>query len=228
MLTKFHSKKENVTLKDIYIDTELEKFDHSKTKDRAPIKSNKLIENLFKEEKIIIAGEDQSGKTTLCKMIFCELRKHNLIPVYISGKETLLPGKIENIIVKSLHEQYTHFNEKEMGTERIIPILDDFHHAKEKEKRIKKLIKYPLCIIVVDDIFCLNFKDEALIAYFTLFKIKELKPTLRYDLVKRWVSLTDKETESDYRDIDKYVDVIDATLGRNIGKGFMPAYPFLS
>ena len=225
MLSKAHSKKERVSLNDIYINTELEKFDSSKEY-TVTINSDELIDNLFTEGKVIIAGEDQSGKTTLCKRIFCELRKRNFIPVYVSGKETIFPGKIENIIVKSLHEQYDNFDEKEIGSKRIVPIIDDFHHAKDKENRIEILVKYPLSIVIVDDIFGLNFKDETFISSFITFKIKELKPSIMYELVKKWVNLTDKDIKNDYTDIDKKLDLIKATLGRNIGKGLMPVYPF--
>jgi len=72
----------------------------------------------------------------------------------------------------------------------------------------------------------LNIKDETLISSFTTFRIKELKPSLRYELVKKWVSLTDKDVGYNYKDIDKNTGLIDSTLGKSIGKGIMPAYPF--
>lgn len=225
LLAKAHSRKETVSLKDIYIDTELDKFDISK-RNSVTINSDELLDNLFTEKQIIISGEDQSGKTTLCKKMFCELQRLNFIPVFVSGKDTIFPGKIENIIKKSLHEQYYNFNEKEIDSERIIPIVDDFHHAKDREKRIKYLSRYPLCVVVVDDNFSLNFKDKTLISSFITFKTKELKPSIRFELVKKWLSLTDKDIERDYKDIDKNVDLINTILGRNIGKGLVPAYPF--
>jgi hypothetical protein len=226
MFTKAHSKKERVCLKDIYINTELEKFDSSK-KNTVTISSDELLENLFTERKVIIAGEDQSGKTTLCKRIFCELRSLNLIPVYVSSKKTSSPGKIDNFILKSLYEQYDNIDEKTISSNRIIPIIDDFHLVKDKEKYIKRLVNYSYCIIVVDDIFSLNLKDETLISLFITFRIKQLKPSIIYELIKKWVSLTDKEFEkTDYKDIDKNVELINTTLGRNIGKGLIPAYPY--
>jgi len=225
LLAKAHSRKETVTLNDIYINTELEKIDISK-RNSVTINSDELLDNLFAEKQIILSGEDQSGKTTLCKRLFCELRRLNFMPVFVSGKDTILPGKMENIIKKLLHEQYNNFNDKEIDSERIIPIVDDFHHAKEKENRIKCLLRYPLCVVVVDDNFSLNFKDKTLVSSFITFKTKELKPSIRFELVKKWLSLTDKDIERDYKDIDKNVDLINTILGRNIGKGLVPAYPF--
>ena len=225
MLTKAHSQKESVHLDDIFVCTELDKYDNLK-KYEEKISSEKLLNNLFDYPKIIIAGADQSGKTTLCKRMFKELRSWNFIPVYVSDKKTCFSGKIKNKISDSLREQYKNIDVDDIDKERIIPIIDDFHHAKNKEKNVKDLSTYLRCIIIVDDIFGLNIKDETLISSFITFRIKELKPSLRYELVKKWVSLTDKNIGDDYKRIDKNKELIDATLGKSIGKGIMPSYPF--
>ena len=225
MLTKAHSQKDSVFLDDIFVCTELDKYDNLREYEEK-ISSDELSINLLDNLKIIIAGEDQSGKTTLCKRIFNELRILNFVPVYVSDKKSSFLGKIDNRISKSLREQYKDIDVSEIDKERIIPIIDDFHHANNKEKHIKNLSKYLHCIIIVDDIFGLNIKDETLISSFTTFRIKELKPSLRYELVEKWVSLTDKNVGDTYKDIDKNIGLINATLGKNIGKGIMPAYPF--
>ncbi|CAD7767103.1 MAG: TIR domain protein [Candidatus Argoarchaeum ethanivorans] len=155
MLTKAHSQKKSVLLDDIFVCTELAKYDNLGEYEEK-ISSEKLLKNLIDYLKIIIAGEDQSGKTTLCKRIFKELRILNFIPVYISDKKTYFSGKIENKISNSLREQYKDIDVNEIDKERIIPIIDDFHHAKNKEKHIQDLSKYLRCIIIVDDIFGLN------------------------------------------------------------------------
>lgn len=225
MLTKAHSKKESVYLDDIFVCTELDKYDNLREYEEK-ISSEELLKNLFDYPKIIIAGEDQSGKTTLCKMMFKKLRSWNFIPVYVSDKNTCFSGKIKNKISDSLREQYKDIDVDDIDKERIIPIIDDFHHAKNKEKHIIDLSTYLRCIIIVDDIFGLNIKDETLISSFTTFKIKELKPSLRYELVKKWVNLTDKNVGDNYKRIDKNTGLIDSTLGKSIGKGIMPSYPF--
>jgi hypothetical protein len=225
MLTKAHSQKESVFLDDIFIYPELDKYDNLREHEEK-ISSEKLLKNLLDYPKIVIAGEDLSGKTTLCKMMYKELRNRNFIPVYVSDKKTYFLGKIENRILNSLLEQYKDIDINEIDKERIIPIIDDFHHAKYKERHIKDLSIYPRCIILVDDIFGLNIKDEQLISSFISFRINELKPSLRCELVKKWISLTDKEFSDHYKNIDKRTELIDSTLGKNFGKGIMPAYPF--
>ncbi len=225
LLANAHSKKELVSLEDIFIDIELKKFDSSK-KDIETVTSDELIDYLQDEGKIIIAGEDQSGKTTLCKRLFYKLRKLNFIPVYVSGQKISSRGKIQNMIIDSLHEQYDTFDEKKIDIERFVPIVDDFHFSNEKEKHLTELTKYPHYVIIIDDVFGLNIKNTTLISSLLTFKIKELKSSLRVELVRKWVSLADKTTDIDYKAIDINVERINTILGRNIGKGLIPAYPF--
>lgn len=227
MLTKAHSQKEKVFLDEIFVYPELGKYNTLREYEKE-INSDELLKNLFDYPKIIIAGEGQSGKTALCKMMFKELRKKNFIPVYVYDKENQFKGKIENKISHLFHQQYGGVGINEIDKERIIPIIDDFYLAKNKEKHIKDLSIYPRCIVIVDDIFGLNIKDEKLIGSFTHFKIKELKPSLRHELIKKWVSLANREIRGNdiYKNIDEKTELTDSILGKNIGKGIIPAYPF--
>lgn len=227
MLTYAHSEKERVLLDDIFMPPDLDKFND--LGEHEEISSEELFKNLLDYPRIVIAGENQSGKTSLCKVMFKELRKRNFVPIYISDEKDQFRGRIENKILESFHKQYDDdgFDINEIDKERIIPIIDDFHFAKNKEKHVKDLSVYPRCILIVDDIFSLNIEDEKLLASFTRFKISEFKPTLRNELIKKWRRLTDKEIRDiDYRDIDRTTELIDSTLGESIGKKIMPAYPF--
>lgn len=229
LFTKAHSQKDRVLLDDIFVYPELDMYDDLRGFKKI-ISSKELLENVLECPKIVIAGEDQSGKTTLCKMLFKELRKSNFIPIYVSDKEHQLSGKIQNRISQLCEKQYEGVRINEIDQERIIPIIDDFHLAKNKEKHIKDLSKYSYCILTVDDIFSLNIKDEKLIASFGYFKLLEFKPTLRCELINKWKNLTDKDIiygdTNLYKDLDRATEVLDSTLGKIFGKGIMPAYPF--
>ncbi|MCD6371382.1 MAG: TIR domain-containing protein, partial [Candidatus Aenigmarchaeota archaeon] len=192
LLIKAHPQKERVLLDDIFVHLELDKYDELKEYE-GKISTKELLENIIDYPKIVISGEDQSGKTTLCKIIFNELRERNFVPVYICVKRNRLEGKIEGRIAKAFQEQYEGVNISEISQERIVLIIDDFHHAKKKEKHLNDLDIYPHCIIIVDDVFSLNIKDKKLIEPFSHFRINELKPSLRYKLIKKWVSLRDRE-----------------------------------
>lgn len=231
LLAKAHSQKDKVLLEDIFVYPELAKYDDLREYVKRE-SSEKLIEDFCNYSKILIAGEDQSGKTTLCKKRFIELRKKNFVPIYISDKKNQYKGKITNKISKAYKEQYDTIPIEEIDKQRIVPIIDDFHFAKNKEKHIHDLSSYRYQIALVDDIFSLNFKDENLIRSFTHFKIKEFIPTLRNQLIEKWTNLTDKRNNTDhnqnkiYQSIDETTALVNTALGKVIGSGIMPAYPF--
>lgn len=231
LLTKAHSQKERVFLEDIFIYPEVSKFDDLKEYEKK-FSSAEIVDNFYDYKKIIIAGENQSGKTTLCKKLFLELRKKNFIPIYIFDKAYTFHGRMENRIAQAYKEQYSTIPITAVPKDRIVPIIDDFHFAKNKEKHIADLAEYRYQVLIVDDIFSLNFRDERFINSFIYFKIEELNPLLRDQLIKKWAGLTDKEdaagrpANSFYQLIDERTELINATLGKLFGKGIMPAYPF--
>lgn len=224
MLTKAHFQKEIVLLDDIFVYPDLDKFDFSKEDDEK-INSEVLLKNLLDYPKIVITGENQSGKTTFCKKLFKEFREKNFVPVYINETKNKFKRDIDKTISRSFSEQYQGMDIEKIDKDRIIPIIDDFHFAMNKERHINDLSAYQHCILVVDDIFSINISDEKLIGTFTRFKIREFLPSLRYDLIKKWVMLTDKEIDN-YKSIDKRIELIKNILGRTIGSGIMPSYPF--
>lgn len=83
--------------------------------------------------------------------------------------------------------------------------------------------------IIVDDIFSLNILDEGSTPSYNHFKIKELSPSLRHKLIKKWIDLSPNDgnrVNEQYRVVDNKTELVDASLGRVIGTGIMPAYPF--
>jgi hypothetical protein len=231
LLSQAHSQKEEVLLDDIFIFPELNKYDELRKYEKK-FSSMKLSEHFINCENILIAGEGQSGKTTLCKQLYKELREMNFVPIYVSDRNNRFYGRIENKILEAFKDQYEGIKFDDLDKNRIVPIIDDFHFAKNKEKHIQALTIYCHQIIVVDDIFSLNINDENLIKAYTHFKIEELTPSLRYELIKKWVHLTDKVNGSScadidiYQNIDKTTELVDSALGKIIGSGIMPAYPF--
>lgn len=232
MLTKAHSQKERVTLDDIIIYPELEKYDRLRNFE-GTISSKDLLTKILDYPRVAIAGDSRSSKTTLCKLVFRELRRRHFVPVYVSGEESSYAGKIENRIRNSFQNQYMKAVDIEkIADERVVPILDDFHLARNKDRLIDSLSRFARCVLVIDDIFSLNIKNDNLIASYSHFRIKELKASLRYELIKNWFGVTRNRTghfnseNALYQDIDKTTELMDSLLGRTIGRGIMPAYPF--
>ncbi len=228
-LTNSHPYKDSIYLDDIFIAPELYMFDESR-EHKGKVSFEDVLNKLTDYGKIAIFGDSLSGKTTLCKMIFRKLKDIGFIPIYINDRENQFKGRIINKIKDALKSQYENadidiiLQEKE----RIVPIVDDFHYAKNKEKIISELSQFPMCAVAADDLYVFNLKNEELLNSFNFFEILELKPSQRYELIRKWKSITnDSINDQDvYNEIDKTVELIDSFLGKIYGGGIIPSYPF--
>ena len=228
ILTKSHSNKNSLKLDDIFVYPKLKVYDGEEISQKYD--SKKLEEEISSFQKIIIAGENQSGKTTLCKKIFKIYRKQNFIPVYL-GSENKLFGNIQSNIEKAFSEQYDITPFQKIDKNRVVPIIDDFHLAKHQGKVIEGLSSFKYQVLIVDDIFGLNIQNQNLIKEYSKLKIREFAPLERNDLIKKWIqikeaSLIQINQNHLQQSIDEKTENIEHSLGVVFGKGVMPSYPF--
>lgn len=230
MLSKAHSSEANVLLSDIYINPLFKQFIDSND-DVNDLNFRELIEVLKEKNKILVAGEGQSGKTSLCKRLVKELFENGFLPILLTDGKNQYLGSIESKIEKAFEEQYEscNINISDLQKDKIVLIIDDFHYAKHKEKIVGQIENYNKQVLIVDDIFGFNFKNETLMEPYQRLKINELTPSQRYELIKNWVLLSENTWTTDnelYREIDAKTELVDSALGKIIGKGIMPSYPF--
>jgi hypothetical protein len=228
ILTNSHSQKEELLLEDIFVYPLLNKYDE--VGDIEKYNSNLFKNEILKFEKILIAGENQSGKTSLCKKIFVILRRLNFVPVYLRDKDKFI-GNPDRKLEKAFGEQYKNASINEIDESRIIPIIDDFHFAKRPEKYIERYKKYDHQILIVDDIFDVNIRNESLIKDYERFSITEYPPSLRDELLNKWININEPELldispNHRYRSLDNKTEKLESSLGKTFGEGVMPAYPF--
>jgi hypothetical protein len=234
MLKSAHSQKTSVLLPDIFVFPNLSKINYDDEKEDTLKSEDSFYDEFFKLKKILIAGESQSGKTTLCKTIFSKLRSKNFFPIYVFDKTLRFDGLIKNRIETAFNEQYEKINYLDIDKDKTVIMIDGFHFASslQKGKILKDIEKYKYQIIFVDDIFSLNINDENLIKTFYRYSIDRYGPILRNELIKKWILLTDDKSYSIdpdngfYKKLDNATDLINNGLGKIIDKGIMPSYPF--
>lgn len=217
-------------LEDIFVYPELNKYDDYEESNylEKRISSEILVDELINNSKILLAGDAQSGKTSLSKKLFSELRKLNYVPVYLSEEDNNYEGLIANKIKNAFERQYDGISYDEIKKRRIVPIVDDFHHASKKEKIIQDLNMFDYQIILADDIFVLNFKNENIVKNFKKYEIRKFSPSMRNELIRKWICFGKCYDDDNllYKDLDKATNEVNTTLGKIIGNGLMPSYPF--
>lgn len=228
ILTKSHKNKEILNLQDIFVYPKLTVYDDEEVSHKYD--SEKFKYEILKYGKVIISGENQSGKTTLCKVLFKIYRDLNFIPIYLEDDNKYF-GNPHYKLEKAFLEQYEEDNFSLIDSKRIVPIVDNFHYAKYQEKYIERYAEFSKQVLIVDDIFGLNIRNQALIKEYSKFKIRELTALERNDLIKKWIQIKeDLQIQINHnhlqQSIDEKTELIENSLGIIFGKGIMPSYPF--
>ena len=227
--SKSHPNKNILYLDDIFVFPDLGKIEQDGEITR--INSERLINQFKKEDRLVISGQDQSGKTALLKRFIKILIEKNFIPIYLKDPQETFQGNIDNKIVNLFKEQYESECEfEEIDKNKIVIIIDDFHKIKHKNKIISKILKYKNIIFSIDDIYALDARNNIL-SDFTQYEIKPLKPTQRVELIKKWLEVSDGPNvavlSNEYlRHLDETRILIEDSLGKILGKGIMPPYPY--
>lgn len=119
-------------------------FPDVRKEEKSIIKDIIELENyIFNKKYVIINGRNESGKTTLLKMLFLKL-KESITTIFIDKKD-INNNNIQKIISNAVEKQFSTLNAKEkfkqLKKEEKIIIIDDFDKIQKEEARLK-LINY--------------------------------------------------------------------------------------
>jgi hypothetical protein len=228
ILSKSHKNKDILNLEDIFVYPNLKCYDEEDVSHK--YNSENFKSEILSYEKLIIAGENQAGKTTLCKVLFLIYRELNFVPIFLDDENKYL-GNPYKKLEKAFLEQYEHEAFDDFDIKRVVPIVDNFHIAKHQEKYIEQYDSFRFQVLIVDDIFGLNIKNQALIAEYSKFKIREFTSLERNELTRKWIEVKeDSQIQINpnhlQQSIDDKTEKIENSLGIIFGKGIMPSYPF--
>jgi hypothetical protein len=229
----------NVKLSDIYVYPELRKYTDQGKIDES-IESEDCLTSLLAYEKMLILGQEQSGKTALAKRIFSELLDRNYVPIYISGaavngaKEDYLDGIIE-VCIQEQYDLDAVEKYRQLDRSRKAVILDDLHlvdlNLKGKNVLIAELLKRFGRVIVLSDSMRAQL-EEALSrenGNYAFWELKRLEITefgyyLREVLINKWFGLGESLVDDEFA-IARKLETARRTVDAVVGKNFVPSLP---
>lgn len=241
-VTFVHSNVDEVKLSDIFVEPNLKRTRvNSKEKiayqsfrlwDIATVKNNDL--------RLIIIGNETSGKTTICKRIFHRFYQEGLIPILLNGEKInhIRIDKFKFDVINIFHAQYDNFDFNAVDKNKIVIIIDDFHKFKttKNEEYRDVLVKninaeYKNIVFVGDtlmplDIISKDKKIKNIFEEFEVFHILQFGPKLRHELVEKWHCLGRDVDLLDVNSCFRQYDEIEKQIESIIGKNYTPAYPF--
>jgi len=208
-----------------YIFPEL-RIDKPEEAEPTKILSDSLLENFIKSPfNIIIAGDDQSGKTSLCKQYYIRLfDSGDFVPVYIKPNSDE-KGNIINRIYDKILSQYDKKIDNNFESNLKILLIDDFHFLNETQQ--KKYIQYILeqknyfAIIFVDQLFMRSMEKKIMTEDFKEYTIRDFGHEKRNQLIEKWISYINADNKN-----YKKTDELSEYLNNTFLKGIMPFTPF--
>ena len=233
-----HSKKDKLSLKDLYVAPDLRNLNISK-KDTSYNTDNldKLTDAIDVDGiKFLFVGNELAGKTTTCKFLFDKYFNQGLLPILLKGAE-INNYHSENLIKllenKISDQYYIPFSFSDFNKNRYLIIIDDFHKStKGKNKYWHTLIKN--LELISDNIIITgsnlmpieNISKQDSFKNFSQYSILEFGPLLRAEIVNKWNSLGIDLREIDKNDILRKNDNAISHIKTIIGKNYIPAFPF--
>ncbi len=194
-------------------------------KNKSKIDSKVLINNYIKQKgKILILGDDQTGKTSLAKKYIDDLfNSRKLLPIYFSCKKGV-PKLYNNLVQENFNRQYTQKYNKDLD-KYIVLILDNFNlwNDSQQKKFIDNLSDRSNVILFANSIFNECIEKINLLKDFSFYEIKTLGHEKRAELINKWIDFVDAENHNkNYQLFDDLKQFVNQTLL----SGLIPYTPF--
>lgn len=240
-----HSRKDEITLNDIFVEPNLKMIDIQNINGK-DIRIHKLWDivderNEKEQLRLVIMGNETSGKTTICKRVYDRCYQEGYFPILLSGKDDIKEIKKDKFLLdmKTVSlKQYRYFDLDKIDKSKIVLIIDDFHKfTPTKNKDFKDvLIKninsdFQNIIIIGDTLMPLEVmtKDQKIRNVFddySVYQIIEFGTKLRHQLIEKWNCIGQEKEFLDKNELFRWYDEKEQQIKSIIGKNYMPAYPF--
>ncbi|WP_197326632.1 metallophosphoesterase family protein [Ralstonia solanacearum] len=228
-----HSDKEDVAIDDIFVYPDMQEQVNDPKKLR-PISAESLISGIGNGEKLLITGEEKSGKSTLLLQYYKVLRSDGRVPVYldVSGISFKTRTDAEKRVTQAIETQYVH-PEAVLRTpkEKLILLLDNVDRIKAGPSFLAHLLQYAdnqfASLVCTSD---RQFEYSGLLSKEAAEALSALKnyellrfgQKLRHRLIKKWCALSDIATKTD---LDQRVYDSESLINSIIGKKLVPELP---
>lgn len=240
-----HPARPDIALDDLFVYPDVVRKSFKKVlKSESParvVRGQDLVNFVAESKNVMISGPDDSGRSSLARMLYLDLRHHRkLIPVLLNGEdirgrntELALKREIERALLTqycgNVTEAYA-----QLDRSRNVLIIDDWHKVKYGEIGQRALLeqaekRFGHVICFADDVFAVDqlagggpkpFRD------YEICEIRELGHLRRNELIRKWYALGADYTETD-ADTVHSISAIETTVNTLLGKNLLPAYPII-
>jgi hypothetical protein len=237
-----NARKGKLVFDDIFVPGHLEevtKLDERRDLVKPPVSMRQFVKHTEKLDKLLIIGEEQSGKTSFAKFLYKQYHALGLIPVFIRAstlkERDLEETRLNQVIADAFSDQYSPTliqQYLQLSREKKVLLVDDTHLSPFNRKgmgkfieqisaRFGKVILFSHALSFIDEVVA---ADENYLSEFAQFDVKEFNNQLRETLIERWF-LTGKEFTLDEVELERNVVRTKVAVDQILGKNLLPSFP---
>lgn len=231
-----HPKKENLTLQDIFVFPDLEPLNGLEDRLEQYMDSEEITSSNSTDKVIMLEGDNQSGKTSLLKMLYLNYYRRSVYPLMIQGKDikhtditSLLKKEYKN---QYLYKKYSFDKYFQLDKTKRVLFIDNFDDSELNNLGKSKFLDLALNNferIIVMNRQQLNIK--SLLVHTTVddeikrYRIVSLGYKKRNLLIQKWVKLGLDEMTLDQAVVFEQVKQTFNQLNALLGQQLIPSYP---
>lgn len=194
-------------------------------KNKSKIDAKDLIDDFINNRrKLLIVGDDQTGKTSLAKKYVTDLfDSRKILPVYISCKPGV-PKKYNNLVQENFNRQYNQKYNKDLE-KYVVLVLDNFNLWNDTQQKdfIENVSPDSNVIIFANSLINESMEKINLLKAFSLYEIKTFGHEKRAELINKWIDFVDNDNKNhNYQLFDDMNQFVNQTLL----SGLIPYTPF--
>ncbi len=187
------------------------------------------IDDLLQYDRIILIGEQQSGKTKLLSRIFSDLSGKASAVLFVDLDDIRNKNPSKKILEKLYNEQFEGDFEYWIKQEKLTVVFDNLSNSANSLEHVKFCKNDFLRIIVAtsSDDYHAFFKDEVHLADYTVVRFAPFSHSKQELLIKKWLALSsNKDLASSDAELEK-IDKIERDINSIIiSNKVVPRYPF--
>lgn len=238
-----HPRVDEILLTDFYVfpDAKFIKYEEQSMSNKETNINLEKIINFKDYKKVLIAGQENYGKTSFCKKVFESSFRKGYTPVYISGNLINKSGIKD--FMKTLNRQFLSQYEKKSTDEfeqknknKIVLIIDDLDKTALNTNHRNILMNhvnevFPNIIVTASEltkfsgfVSDLDYIDDSF-EDFVKLEMLAFGHRLRGELIEKWNRIGDlryQEESTLIKSIDKSEKIVSTIIGNN----FIPSVPF--
>ncbi len=215
--------REYIDLSDIFVFPKMTKLEDG-DEDGIRLVTIDNLENLLSMDKVMIHGQETSGKTALAKFVYLTLIEDDR-PVLLLNIPDTGQRVDDGYIRRNYEEQYSGDFEMWSRHDDKTLIIDDYQPSPRMFRLLEQIqdLFDRIIILMASDVFISYFKDEQRMADFDQLKIEPLSHAQQEILIRKRLASSDMSEPVTDAFVDQVENDVNAVI---ISNRIVPRYPF--